>query len=387
MLARLRPIIGQTGVVLVMLTLVAAIGALGAATIGAALVMIPLIGLIGVLLLPFPTLLLYLLAILALYLVLLPVLRKVLRSPRGWHQPALAGFATLAVLSASYGLAAQWNVAAGVSDLAPEPPLEPLEIAPGGTLALISHAAIFTDRPCNTVCLTLLVEGGVDRLLIARATTRPDLKQPVAGFALRFNEQGRECLRGKSYYTSMVNGSDAERRRDFRSGFGSNLEQELIECLIVEDVMIDPAAQPTIVNWEQPDHVEPASDRPGLLDSSQVQAVISVGADGAPQVASRTGKDGYRYLAPLAIWPYAGNASVGGRFEPSLWLNHFRTIPYTESRGGGWWPLIAGSEAMIDRTVAWLEEVTIRENYTEWMKRTGRDKAQPRPDETPGPAQ
>ncbi|WP_324262862.1 hypothetical protein U4960_07080 [Altererythrobacter sp. H2] len=382
----MRPLIGQTGVVLVILTLLAAIGALGAATIGASLVMIPIIGLIGVLL-PFPTLLLYLLAILALYLLLLPVLRKLLRSPRGWHQPALAGFATIAVFSASYAVAAQWNAAAGVADLAPEPPLAPLEIAPGGTLALIGQAPIFPDRPCNTACLTLLLEGGVETLLIAEAKARPYPEQPVPGYALRFNEQGRECLRGKSYYTMMVGASDAERRREFRNGFGGNLEYELIECLVIEEVMIDPLAQPTVVNWEQPDYVEPASDRPGMLDSSQVQAVIAVGADGKPQVTSRQGKDGNRYLAPLAIWPYAGNASVGGRFEPSLWLERFRTIPYTESRGGGWWPLIAGSEAMIDRTVAWLEEVTIRENYTEWMKRTGRDKAQPRPGETPGPAQ
>ena len=375
--SRLARVLGPATISLLVLTLLVALLALATATIGPAIWPIPLLGLLGLVLLPFPTVFAYLLLAWVIYLPAIAAVRLLaLRRAR-----MLEGVLALAAIGVCVGLGYQaahlLNERAGVDAMAAPPPLPPVSVAPGGSIALIGSSMIRDEEPCSNLCLALLVGGEVDTVLVAQTAAMPDPLARLSGFAIRFGARGRDCLRGKSDWTMVPGASPAEQRESFYDGYGGNLSFELVECLDVRPVMIDPASQPTVINWEIADGEKPQEVEPGVWPAQQVQATIMPQARGMTQVSRRSGREGYRYFAPLAIWPYAGNAGLGGYFDPVPALEHFRTIPYEDSRAKGWWPLIAGSDAMLDRTIAYLDEVTIRESFIEWRRRTGRDGSKP----------
>lgn len=330
-----------------LLCLAGTVGAILTAPLGP----IPLVGIITLLFLPFPTGLLYSAAALALFLVL--------RVAVGWFLArgrrldfGVALLAVAAVLGAGWAVPSRLNAAAGVGK-GSVAPIAPISLPDNGRVALISQGTTHQWVGCQSFCLALLLTGKLQAVDIALSKDVPAPLAKLQGWRITprgpGGRQSRACLRGRYDYSGIIHRERALRRDDFRRGSSIFWDRHVEPCFDVAPVLVDPAAQLTLVNYSLRD-LTSSDDRNGLNDDIELRRIVQPRTGRAPLLRQAVGRTGLGYAVPLMIWPFGGNAASGGTFSPALWQTRTMTMDYAWETEANWWPMLEDGEALLERT-------------------------------------
>lgn len=323
------------------------------ATIGAAIWPIPIIGLVGLLLMPFPTLLIYLCFTLIVYFVVMVPLRWC-DVERGWHR-----WAALAVGIVVTGLAGTFypeaaNRQAGVADATPSPGWAPLQLGSRQVIALVLVQKQQSDPKCNSFCLSLLVTGRANEVIVTGKVPRIHRGVRVSGTAFGLTPTWRECFRKLPDYSFVVRQYPKDRLAQFiESGLDPDFSNRLPRCLIQRTVQFAVGAVATLVMWQGDKSKE--DPRRGEIGWQSPYAEQGIFLLSGSDTNRRPVRFGNRYVVPAMIWPYGGNAGSGGSFSPALMKVFLSTDSVSRLDGPSWWDMVANTKQLALQAMANLD--------------------------------
>ena len=342
---------GKTGRILTLLLVVAVFGSVLTIIIGAPFSSIPIFDfLIGMPLAVFPTLLMYIGAILAAYLLLILLMNG--RRPPSLPSQVLtfAASATL-VLWVGWAVPSAWNRAAGVGESASSANWRPLNFAHEDSIALVSE----TDQ-CGAFCLSLLVTGRAKQVVLARAERWPLSAAALAGARrVRLGAGWRSCFSRLTDFSLVVRSYPDDRLDEFQQlGLEPFFQQDVQSCLDSTPARLDPIHETVLFNWHQyPGGRSPPEEMPIGLGPIIGEQRIAIPGERTP--SSRALRFVRRYDVPASISPYAGNAAVGGRFEPRWSASDVLTISSGDRVAASWWSMITDGSALARQAVVILD--------------------------------
>ncbi len=322
----------------------------------AGLWVIPLVGILALPFLPFPTLILYVAATLALYLGLAFL---VIWSGRrlGWLWQSLSlGLAFAVVLAIAWAMPLSWNRAAGVDAPAPARNWQPLRLPQGASIALISEWNPYRDdMECDAFCLALLVSGRANDVIVGRSDAWPiEWARKTRARRYRLKADWRDCF-GKLPDYSMIARSNPELQRlNLRElGLSPLFQTELPKCLDAEEVPLEFRKQPSLIHWRKDADETSMAENVGFDPDFIVQQIVrgDPAQDGVRKVQS-----GRRYVVPVTINPFGGNAGSGGTFSPHWATSYFSNVDH-ERREAGWWEMVEGSDLFLTKAIEILDPI------------------------------
>lgn len=350
-----REFMGWPGAILVWALGIGVVGSVLAIVIGAPLAVIPIIGLVAFLFYPFPTLAAYAAVALVAFVGLNAGLRVSTRRPR--LSQKLAGALSVAAVIAGGWIAPQaLNRAAGLKAPPVQTAPKPVAIPAGGTIALIEQGdpKYAQYARCESLCLSLLLQGEVMAVDIAQTLTPPGPLETAPGHRFTLNARSRDCLKGRRSY--RYSGGHDLSEWSVR-GFKVAAPVEWQACIDKTPVTIDPTRQLTIIDWDLTESGG-EKEQPGYSIALAVVRTVVPSSAGAPVIHEARYRGGWRYGVPFSIWPYGGNAGSGGTFAPRIAIDYFRDPGFPDRLDGGeWWRLLAKSDALATDTMTWLDTV------------------------------
>ncbi len=189
-------------------------------------------------------------------------------------------------------------------------------------------------------------------VIVARTKSMPP-SNPIDARSVRLRPDWRACFSKLPDYSFLVRSEPEARLENFRGWLDPYFADELQQCLIIKSVKLDEARQPTLINWQEPDDVQTRGESAvGLEPITGEQRIVR--PDKA-QNSVRYLRWGRRYVVPAFLWPYAGNAGSGGRFELSWATSLFSTIPGGERESEGWWTMVADGDQLAKEAVSVLD--------------------------------
>ena len=342
--------LGLPGLV-IMGMLVFGIGGLIGAILTSSIAAIPIVGLLALLFEPFPTVVLYSAAALLAYvwvrtiLAFLPIGQRLLQ----W----LAAISAVVLITAlGYFLPESWNASAGLVPPVPQSQPQAVDIPNGGAIAFIDHGEAQYVR-CDAICLSLLMQGRVKFVEVAATLRQPSLFEALPGKRFMINAKTRDCLKGKRDYAFTEN--EVDRHEEFLGG----LPIEYDTCLDSENVTVRPELQTTIVEWIEVGNGE-NDPKPGFSGVVSIIRTIIPQRGRKPQVHEARYRAGYRYIRPLYISSYAGNAASGSYFSPAVAISYFTEPGFPDTLEPRFWRFLKGSDEVGAKTASWLDGVVER---------------------------
>ena len=347
--------LGQPGRLLALVLAFSLVGLIGTIVFAGAAA-IPIIGLVALPFTPFPTAVLYLVATLMAYLAFREFLWRLplSRTSAGWISAALA---TGSIVSTAICLPSTWNNSAGLTRPKPQSRPTAVAIPDGGTIALIDKG---DPRyvGCNALCLSLLVQGRVKLVQMVSTLQEPSSLKALPGKSYSLNANSRDCLTGKPDYAFAQ--AEKDRQQEFITH--NYLPVDYDGCLDKRDVMVTPSQQTTLVEWlgidgEKGDGTEGV----GFTGPIGLLRTIVPQGDGLPPVIREARyRSGYRYVTPLFLNPFAGNAGSGSYFAPSIATSYFEEPGFPDALESRFWKMLAGSEDLGITTAHWLDGIVDR---------------------------
>ncbi len=362
--------LGRSGGCLLAVFAIAAAGTGLTAIVGAAAAAIPFADfLIAMPLSIFPTLLLYLGAIATIYLPLTVVMA------RGRDISRKLQIYTLATAIFIVGVAAvlipeYWNRTAGVQ--APSGKAgttwKPLKASDRGSIGLVSQGQFWpVENVCDSFCLALLVTQRAGEVIVGRTKSMPP-PNPIDARSVRLRPDWRACFSKLPDYSFQPR-SQPEARLDYFPGLlGHHFAGELKQCLLIKPVELDLMRQVTLINWHDP-HLSPQEEEAGV-GVGPIAGVQRIVRPGKAQDSVRYLRLGRRYVVPAFLWPYAGNAGSGGRFELSWATSFFSTIPGGEQSAEAWWTMVSDGDQLAKDAVSLLD-ATVSDQRRTHLPSTG----------------
>lgn len=344
---------GWPGVLLIAALVIGLSGSVATILIGAPCASIPFFDLFALLLAPFPSLACYGVAACLVFIVLRSILGLLIQRPllAQWTAGAVA---ILATASAGIGLPKFYNFEAGIRAPSAQQTPAAISLARGGEVALIGNGQAPYVR-CGSICLSLLVQGQADAVLAADTTDEPQSLATLPGKRFTLTTQTRACLVGKRDYT--VGGWTSDARHENFIQIGA-VPIEYDRCLDVQNTVVDPARQPTFVEWTG--DLQTQTPKVGYFGPVNLVRTVMPSSGGLPIVHEARYRSGWMYDDPLFIWPYGGNAGSGSYFEPLISISYFREPGFPDVLSPRFWRLIQGSESMGQKTAIWLDGVVAR---------------------------
>lgn len=350
MLKCIRKWLGLPGLVLMGALIFGLVGLLGTILVSP-MATIPFFDLFALLFDPFPTVVLYSAAALLAYLGIRGILwpLPINRSVSQWMAAASAVGLIIAV---GYLLPSSWNFAAGLVPPVLQSQPEAVSIPNGGAIALIDHGEAQYVR-CDAICLSLLIQERVKFVEVASILRQPSLFEALPGKRYMLNALTRNCLKGKRDYAFTEN--EADRHEQFQG----SLPIEYDTCLDSRDVIVKPELQTTIVEWVEGDKGED-NPKPGFSGPVSIIRTIVPQSGRQPVVHEAQYRAGYRYVTPLYLGSYAGNAASGSYFSPTISISYFREPGFPDTLEPRFWKFLTGSEELGRKTASWLDGVVER---------------------------
>lgn len=358
MLKRIEILVGQPGMVLVMGLICGLVGSLGTVLVSP-MAAIPFLGLFAILFDSFPTVVCYCVAALFAYMGIKSLLGllPLNRSLGQWF--ALASAVGL-VVAVAYRLPNSWNAAAGLVPPVPQARPEAVAIPEDGVIALIEYGEAEYVR-CDSPCLALLSAGKLKAVEVVATLQEPAPLAKLPGKRFTLSGRTEKCLSGQRDYTFET--KDEARHNEFIRLGGLPIEYDT--CLNSQDVIVDPTQQATLTEWRSSDKGADSSN-PGY--SGGVGVIRSVlpknGRD--PVIREARYRSGYRYVSPLYLTSFDGNAGSGSYFSPRIALSFFQEPNFPDTLAPPFWSLLANGENLGRKTAMWLDGVVDRRSRLEF---------------------